>query len=345
MLKRLLATFILLPCLLQAETLWQEEHSEGISAEMQLSSRELHTGETLTLTLRLDSPENYELDMPRLRKQLLDAQSDPSSPLQFRVLGERQENYRVEEGRIKQTLHFELEPWLAGSYATPLQELQFGDKSGGRVVKLYPSIVEVRVSVEEGSADSKGAVANLLPVTDNPLIELNPELKENLLNTEEDSKEAQRNKELFEQRSFPWRILLAVLGMVLAAYGSRRLYQLLSQRGTVEKVAPDPHKKALQALQALIHERLPEQGLFDPFYVKLTDIVRHFVEDCYQVQAPEQTTEEFLAVVVDHPEFHPEEREALGQFLSHADLVKFANHSPTVTDCEQAVDSARNFVT
>lgn len=336
---------LLLPCLVQAELIWEEEHPEGFSVHMQLSKREIESSDQLTLSLELNYPESYTLDLADIRKQFMEGQSASPEARELRIVGERQEAYSLENGRKRQQIHFDMEAWLSGSYPTQLHRIRFVDNATGKVLSFYPDIVEVKVSLDPTPSKNKGAITNLLPVTDNPLIELDPQFKENLLDDQEQrSREAERNQELFEQRSFPWRWLLALLAIALLGYLLKRWSPYLRQAWARSTVPPDPRSKAMQALQQLIGQRLPEQGLFEPFYVQLTSIVRHFVEDCYHVQAPEQTTEEFLACAVDHPDFRPEEREALGAFLTHADLVKFARLNPSIQDCEQAVDSAKDFV-
>ena len=56
------------------------------------------------------------------------------------------------------------------------------------------------------------------------------------------------------------------------------------------------------------------------------------------------TTEEFLATATADRRLAAALRRLLGDFLSQADLVKFARHLPTLNDTEAAYDAARRFV-
>ena len=56
----------------------------------------------------------------------------------------------------------------------------------------------------------------------------------------------------------------------------------------------------------LLAENLPARGLIKEFYLRLTGIVRQYVEDTTGIRAPEQTTEEFLRDMRSRAAFPPE---------------------------------------
>lgn len=80
------------------------------------------------------------------------------------------------------------------------------------------------------------------------------------------------------------------------------------------------------------------------FYVRLTAIVRNYIEGTTGVHAPEQTTEEFLREIGAGERFSREERQRLKDFLESADLVKFAKHLPQASDIDESYHRARRFV-
>jgi len=80
------------------------------------------------------------------------------------------------------------------------------------------------------------------------------------------------------------------------------------------------------------------------FYVRLTAIVRNYIERTTGVHAPEQTTEEFLREIGAGERFSQEERQRLKDFLESADLVKFAKHLPKSSDIDESYHRARRFV-
>ena len=134
----------------------------------------------------------------------------------------------------------------------------------------------------------------------------------------------------------------AVVGLVLLA---AVLYRLINRRRQAPAAPPRPaHEVALEALAKLHAAHLVEAGRHEDFYVRLSDIVRTYLEARFQLRAPEMTTEEFLQVAQRDPQLTPAQRSLLGHFLSEADLVKFARYVPAGGDAERAYNAAREFV-
>lgn len=114
---------------------------------------------------------------------------------------------------------------------------------------------------------------------------------------------------------------------------------------TETAAAPLPaHVRALAELDRLEAERLAQQGVFDAFYVRLSGIVREYVEGRFGLMAPERTTEEFLREARGHSALREDHKELLAGFLRAADLVKFARHEPALADADEALRAARRFV-
>lgn len=135
----------------------------------------------------------------------------------------------------------------------------------------------------------------------------------------------------------------AVLGVLALAAG---LYHVINRRRRgVPVLAPRPaHEIALETLAKLHAARLLEAGRQVEFYVRLSDIVRTYLEMRFHVRAPEMTTEEFLQAAQRNPQLAPPQRSLLGNFLAEADLVKFARYVPAAENAERAYRAAREFV-
>ncbi len=108
---------------------------------------------------------------------------------------------------------------------------------------------------------------------------------------------------------------------------------------------PPAHAVALQALDALAGDGLAATGRVHEFHVRLTDIVRHYIEDRFGIRAPERTTPEFLAEARASDAFTEDQRRRLAELLTAADRVKFGGVRPDATSCEGSLASARAFVT
>ncbi len=94
----------------------------------------------------------------------------------------------------------------------------------------------------------------------------------------------------------------------------------------------------------MLAENLPGRGLVKEFYLRLTGIVRQYVEDTTGIRAPEQTTEEFLRDMRSRAVFPPDRSVQLAEFLESADLIKYAGQQPGEGQIDQAIARAHEFV-
>ena len=80
--------------------------------------------------------------------------------------------------------------------------------------------------------------------------------------------------------------------------------------------------------------------------MRVSTILRRYVELRFGLRAPEQTTEEFLVSVsaLATGGLIAAHRDLLEAFLQHCDLVKFARHRPTPSAMEETFESAKTFV-
>ena len=82
----------------------------------------------------------------------------------------------------------------------------------------------------------------------------------------------------------------------------------------------------------------------DAFFVRLSGVIRRYLEDRFALRSPELTTEEFLDELAVSPDLLRSHQEVLRDFLRRADLVKFAHYLPTSSDVEDSLDTARRFL-
>lgn len=117
---------------------------------------------------------------------------------------------------------------------------------------------------------------------------------------------------------------------------------LLLRRRMPEKSLWDRTLDALKELRAELSsgQTPPEQG-----YVRLTDIVRNYLEERFGIPVSTRTTPEFLAEFDRAPSPLPDtERPFLREFLEAADRVKFAALTPDNRLLTQALESAVRLV-
>jgi hypothetical protein len=101
---------------------------------------------------------------------------------------------------------------------------------------------------------------------------------------------------------------------------------------------------AYEKLRELKAMRLPEKGLIKEYYIRLSDIVRYYLEARFSFRAPEMTTEEFLESLRDSSKLKIEHKELLREFLSHCDMVKFAKYGPTPLEMLDSFSAAERLI-
>ncbi len=135
-----------------------------------------------------------------------------------------------------------------------------------------------------------------------------------------------------------WWTLLA-LALAIAAFLYWRWRQ--QKKATAPTRPPVPaHIRAKQKLaeaMALINQ--PK-----PFCTLVSDTVRYYLEERFDIHAPERTTEEFLRELQSTNLLLKDQKESLGTFLASCDLVKFAKYEPGVTELQGLHDSALRLV-
>ncbi|MCL2289519.1 MAG: cell wall anchor protein, partial [Bacteroidetes bacterium] len=104
-----------------------------------------------------------------------------------------------------------------------------------------------------------------------------------------------------------------------------------------------PHVTALKELEKLRQKKLWEQGRTKEYYTALTDIVRKYIDDQWDIGAMEMVSSEILDALKD-TEIHEDVMKKLRQAFSVADLVKFAKYTPLPTDHDMAYKDCREFV-
>lgn len=127
-------------------------------------------------------------------------------------------------------------------------------------------------------------------------------------------------------------VLLAVAGLLV--------WWLLRRRKVTTVTEMIPSMTAFEIALAELQRLREENPPVEQFYTRLSDIVRHYIEDQFGVRAPERTTEEFLA----EASLAPSQMNLLGAFLQESDLVKFARLRPGDADRQRAFAAAETFV-
>jgi hypothetical protein len=130
--------------------------------------------------------------------------------------------------------------------------------------------------------------------------------------------------------------VLLTLALIAAAIG----VWLATMKRRAIPVPVSPHVRARQKLDAAL------QLIGDPraFCIAVSDAVRVYLEERFQLRAPERTTEEFLRDLQKTPALTAQQKASLTAFLEQCDLVKFARFEPPETMLRELHESALRLV-
>ncbi len=148
---------------------------------------------------------------------------------------------------------------------------------------------------------------------------------------------------------FDWRwILVWILAALLVggpAYYFYRRYRKRKAAGmpAVETLQISPHEAALKALHELEQAHLWQRGMIKEYHSSITEIVRRYFEERFRMPALELPTSEAVELLKKRPESEP----VWGltyNFLSNADMVKFAKFTPMSSVNEEMMKQAYEIV-
>ena len=299
----------------QKETgLSQSYTNEKFTLELQTSKKEITIAEQLELVLETAVPENMEVDFPDYSASLGDFTLKDTRILPARMTGSG-DNVRV----VHQAIYL-LEPYLSGTYTIPAMTVTFRDKQNDTEDSL---LVTEQIEV---------AVGSLLPANTGTL----------------DIKDIKPPLSLPPNRAQQFLLLGILLLLAILAVAGLLYWKKMTNNKVPTEVQPRPEEIALQELDRLLAENLLARGEVKLFHLRISDILRRYIENRFGLKAPERTTEEFLMELsqakLSENALLGSHKTLLTDFLTQCDLVKFAKHEPTIAESEKTVVICREFV-
>jgi hypothetical protein len=138
-----------------------------------------------------------------------------------------------------------------------------------------------------------------------------------------------------------WLLPALVAGGAVLALGTYGVWR--HRRRLRRPRALLPFEVALQRLEGIRALMQPQSAR--EFSIAVSDIVRSYIEQGFDLTATHRTTEEFLRDLLESPNAAvARHRESLSEFLHQCDLVKFAGISLTLQNMESLHHSACDFV-
>lgn len=132
-------------------------------------------------------------------------------------------------------------------------------------------------------------------------------------------------------------IAFAILALIgIAVWSIRRWWK---RRPAIARTPREIAVDRLERTRPEIERVTPYQ-----FSIRVSDILRRYVTEQFELPLTRQTSIEFLNALQAKSEFTDDEKLLLSDFLSRCDLIKFARYDATRLDSEQLLEEAFRFV-
>ena len=146
--------------------------------------------------------------------------------------------------------------------------------------------------------------------------------------------------------NYMWMIYvgIALLLLVIGYFVYRKYFKNKPEPVAKPKVERIPlHQIVMRKLDALEKQELWQNGKVKEYHTRITEIIRDYFEKQFNLPALELTTTDSLEQLSRHPQ-GVKVLDITSQFLSNADLVKFAKFSPLENINREMMSQAREIV-
>ncbi|MBA3963338.1 MAG: DUF4381 family protein [Chthoniobacterales bacterium] len=137
----------------------------------------------------------------------------------------------------------------------------------------------------------------------------------------------------------PWMVFCGVAALLLLV--GLTIWLVKWWRRRPAKILT-PRERALDQLARIENqiETLPPYQ----YSIRVSDILRRYVTEQYQLPITRQTSVEFLNTLAATSQFSADEQSLLGDFLNRCDLIKFARYEASAADSRLLLEEANRFV-
>jgi len=285
-----------------------KEYERGpLTVHVRADKAKMTIAETVLLELEAAIEPGYEVRMPKVGEML-----ENFGIVDWDNLGDRLD----ESNRVVSRYQYRLEPFLSGTSAIPAFTFAFFDVNSLEENKyeLTTEPIDIEVTSLLGEQRAELKIEDIEGVVEVP------------------------------QKASFWWVWLLIVAVFVGVGTSLWLYLRRKRVKELVRLFKPAHELAYERLRALVQEDLVAAGKIKEFYERISNILRHYIEHRFSLRAPERTTEEFLAELANTDVLPASDKDRLGEFLEHCDLVKFAKHNPTTEQIQKTFDLVKDFI-
>jgi hypothetical protein len=300
--------FIVFTCIektcIAQDTLNEENPKQLVNVNANVDKARATIGDKINYKIIVDFPEGIEVFFPETKEKVGDL-----TVKNFAV-----NDIEKEQGRTIREHNYILETYKAGSYIIPAFDIKYKEKLKNEVeVAKTPEIfIEIATTLDADASD----VRDITPPVG------------------------------LDKNYFRLYIIIAIVLGVLALVAIVLHYVYNRKNRETESIAEplSAHQIAYNELESLRAMNLISKGQIKEYYYRLSNIVRHYIENRFKLMAPERTTEEFLAEMMVTTRLTEDHKKLVEDFLEHCDMVKFAAYGPDRREIENSLNSAKKLV-
>ena len=276
-----------------------------VTVHVRLDKTQMSIAETVLLQFEATVQPDYEMKMPKVDDVLQEF-----GLVDWDNLGRRLDN----ENNVVTTYQYELEPFLSGEYEIPAFTFVFHDVNEPDTKhELSSEPIAVEVTSLLGDQRAELVLEDIEGVVEIP-----------------------------KETSLWW--LWALLALIPLAIPLTWWLLRRKRIRALVRIFKPAHEVAYAHLRTLVAENLVDAGRIKEFYERISGILRYYIEDRFDLHAPERTTEEFLSELQRTDILAASDKDVLADFLTHCDLVKFARHAPTNEQIQRTFDLVKDFI-
>ena len=262
------------------------------------------TGDVITYRVTLNHKPNVVVDLPEVGSEIAG----------LRIIDFGREKAPESDERVEVTAWYQLRGDLVGSYIVPSIKIPFQEGTGADLQKGTIETSEIFLEIKsvlpkDGSATDIRGLKKLRTV----------------------------------KSPTPWGLyggIAAVLLLVIAVL----IWRL--RRGRTETVVPPApaHEIAFEALNHLRGTDFSNAEAVRKYYFSLSGVVRTYVENRFNMNATDLTTEELVPLIQHDLPVESPLKNQLRSFLESTDAIKYAGSAPEEADIERVYEQALSFV-
>lgn len=138
-----------------------------------------------------------------------------------------------------------------------------------------------------------------------------------------------------------WKYIIAVIACLVAGIATYFIIKRIQNKNlTEEDLYKTPLEKVTKKLQLLDAKRMVVNGDVKSYYSEMTDVIRDYIEEVFEIPAKESTTSELIqhlyhTIKAKKIQLSKESVNDLKRVLQTADLVKFAKSEPMMSEIEK----------